>query len=548
MADETIGLTLSGGGFRATLFHIGVVRYLRETGLLGRVRRICSVSGGSVLAAHLALYWDDYNGTEERFSMRVGEILRCVRYDVRGRVIRRLPFWLPEYLVGGWPWGRTFLLERQYAASLFGERLMADLKPSPELHIIAASLTERHLYSFSRDGYFRDGHLLTPRNRIPVARVVAASSAFPPLFPPLLVGPRQLLCPPGEVEPQYLTDGGVYDNLGVTTIQRLPPCDDYVVSDAGRTFEVQSGLSYLLPLARAVRVNDVMMSRLAELDLETFPPWKAGRVCKCAIYDAVDTAHFPHAPAGERQYLASIIRTDLNRFSDPEVHSLVEYGYWVAANAVAPLAARHGVASPPAAPAWSPIPEGRRGDANGTELKKSSALPWGLLTLSDRATWLWLLFVTTVLVMVGLWWSGAAPFGKPVLAAVPCEVVEFTPDKARLKEHLPEKLYAFVVESGCDGVTPYEARVSGLSVPRPRSFVVRPTDSQTQFQARFAFRRRPTPGGSEEVLWVKLGPTGKLLVPALDSADELIVVGCLSAPMLPEKLDKLLVLEPVKEP
>jgi predicted acylesterase/phospholipase RssA len=140
MADGTIGLTLSGGGFRATLFHIGVVRYLRETRLLPRVKRICSVSGGSVLAAHLALYWDDYNGTEERFSMRVAEILRCVRYDVRGRVIRRLPSGCPS-ICSGLAVGRTFLLERQYKASLFGERLMADLQPSPELHIIAASLT-----------------------------------------------------------------------------------------------------------------------------------------------------------------------------------------------------------------------------------------------------------------------------------------------------------------------------------------------------------------------------------------------------------------------
>lgn len=51
---QWIGLALSGGGFRATLFHLGVIRFLYERGLLPKVRIICSVSGGSILAAHLS--------------------------------------------------------------------------------------------------------------------------------------------------------------------------------------------------------------------------------------------------------------------------------------------------------------------------------------------------------------------------------------------------------------------------------------------------------------------------------------------------------------
>ena len=50
-----IGLALSGGGWRATLYHLGVVRFLRDSDLLAQVSHITSVSGGSVLAAHLAL-------------------------------------------------------------------------------------------------------------------------------------------------------------------------------------------------------------------------------------------------------------------------------------------------------------------------------------------------------------------------------------------------------------------------------------------------------------------------------------------------------------
>ena len=55
---KKIGLALSGGGFRATLYHLGLVRFLRDAGLLRQVTHITSVSGGSIIAAHLALNWD----------------------------------------------------------------------------------------------------------------------------------------------------------------------------------------------------------------------------------------------------------------------------------------------------------------------------------------------------------------------------------------------------------------------------------------------------------------------------------------------------------
>ena len=93
------GLALSGGGFRATLFHLGVVRFLRDAGLLGDITDIASVSGGSVLAAHLALNWDRYNGDDEAFAGVAGEIVNFVRFDVRNHIVRRLPLLaLPRFL------------------------------------------------------------------------------------------------------------------------------------------------------------------------------------------------------------------------------------------------------------------------------------------------------------------------------------------------------------------------------------------------------------------------------------------------------------------
>ena len=57
-ADNTpIGITLSGGGFRATFAGLGVIRYLADAGLLHDLRYVSSVSGGSVANGMVATRW-----------------------------------------------------------------------------------------------------------------------------------------------------------------------------------------------------------------------------------------------------------------------------------------------------------------------------------------------------------------------------------------------------------------------------------------------------------------------------------------------------------
>jgi NTE family protein len=56
--EEGIALALSGGGFRATLFHIGACWRLVELGVLSKLKRISSVSGGSIFAGVLATSWN----------------------------------------------------------------------------------------------------------------------------------------------------------------------------------------------------------------------------------------------------------------------------------------------------------------------------------------------------------------------------------------------------------------------------------------------------------------------------------------------------------
>lgn len=86
-----IALCLSGGGFRAMLFHLGAIRRLAHEGWLGDVQRIDSVSGGSILAAHLALNWPAYCADATRASADLVSLARC---DVRGRIVRRRLLWI----------------------------------------------------------------------------------------------------------------------------------------------------------------------------------------------------------------------------------------------------------------------------------------------------------------------------------------------------------------------------------------------------------------------------------------------------------------------
>ncbi len=225
-----IGLALSGGGFRATLYHLGVVRFLRDAGLLEQVSHITSVSGGSVLAAHLALNWDRYCGSEDDFDAAAKEVTRFIQLDVRNRVVRRYP--LAAFLNGtrrvlrvgsSRRLTRPGLLETEYEKHLYGDKSLSELPEYPQLHILATNIGEGSLCSFTRRGIIvqtqssdnQHGFKLIQAGLATVPMAVAASSAFPGFFPPLDLSAWDVGACEGEFPPQSFTDGGVFDNLGI---------------------------------------------------------------------------------------------------------------------------------------------------------------------------------------------------------------------------------------------------------------------------------------------------------------------------------------------
>ncbi|TGT51788.1 patatin-like phospholipase family protein, partial [Mesorhizobium sp. M00.F.Ca.ET.170.01.1.1] len=73
-----LGLCLSGGGYRAMLFHAGVLCRLNEAGLLQKIDMVSSVSGGSIAAGLLAVLWPRFsfaNGVAGNFDIYLDRIL-----------------------------------------------------------------------------------------------------------------------------------------------------------------------------------------------------------------------------------------------------------------------------------------------------------------------------------------------------------------------------------------------------------------------------------------------------------------------------------------
>jgi predicted acylesterase/phospholipase RssA len=406
-----LGLALSGGGFRATLFHLGVVRFLRDAGALRDVTDIASVSGGSILAAHLVLNWNQYNGDDQRFDAAAEQILKFVRFDVRNHIVRRLPF---LYIVGfiakrmpGRPRTPTAaaILERYYARFLYGDRCLYELPETPRLHMLATNVSNGGLSVFDRDGLFiqqraEDGAPHVDRisgKMAGIARVVCASSAFPGFFPPVAIRAADLGVREGQFPTEWFTDGGVYDNLGMRAFSWLKhqnvEFDRVLVSDAGKPFQVLSDAA-LGVMGQSLRASDILWDRVGQLERENFGAQPG--FLFIPITATVDLESDPTALHPVVQAEVQSIRTDVDRFTPTEINALAMHGYEVARKVYRDhLGPVSGPAS--ATPPWAPIPESGA-LPNRTQTGTASTAPATLMarTLrrsSGRKVWSTLLSV-----------------------------------------------------------------------------------------------------------------------------------------------------------
>jgi NTE family protein len=159
--EPGIALCLSGGGYRAMLFHVGSLWRLYETGLLARLDRISSVSGGSITAGVLGLAWKRLRAEEApdrtRFETElVGPVRRLADETIDASAI-----------VGGVLLLGTIAdrVQAAYRKHLYGGATLQDLPDRPRFVINASNVQSSALWRFSKP-YMRDyrvGEIPNPR-------------------------------------------------------------------------------------------------------------------------------------------------------------------------------------------------------------------------------------------------------------------------------------------------------------------------------------------------------------------------------------------------
>lgn len=340
-----ISLAFSGGGIRAMVFHLGVLRLLAERGLLENVQRISTVSGGSLLVGILIqenqLQWP----TSDKF-------LSTLYPKLREKLCQRSLQWgaARQLLV---PWNWRFLLSRAnlLAAALQQEwgivGQLGDLPSNPEWSINGTTAENGKRFRFKRTdiGDYALGYA-DPAN-FPMANAIAVSAAFPGGFGPLRLDTRRFKWmkrkwgdPIGSEESVeldfktlHLYDGGVYDNLGLEPffdsgrgVSKQP--DSYIlVSDAGAPLPIGFSLMALNPF-RLKRVADIIADQSHALRVRAFHNYlqqgeKRGALL--FIGTPVEGALACRAAA-----FASGFATTLRRINLSEFDQIADHGYRVA--------------------------------------------------------------------------------------------------------------------------------------------------------------------------------------------------------------------------
>jgi len=310
--EKRIGLALSGGGFRAACFHLGVMKKLDDIGLLDKIDLLSCVSGGSIAGGVLALNWG--TGTaldklEEYLSTRsiaVSSVIGGLLDPFAGRIDK---------------------LARSYDKHLFDGKTLSALAGGPRIYLNATNMATGNLFFFVAGGGKPEEmgeHELgvVDAADFPISKAVAASSAFPPVFPPLCIEPD--VYPPAEaVDYVTLTDGGVYDNMGVGPTLRSRNALDYViVSDGGKPFAIDDRPTQSGAIVLKEGIG-IMMEQIRGLEFDRIEHRHKAGVGPKPLWFSIDSIE-GEVQTGDAAF-ASAIKTDLKRLSEVEISMLTRH-------------------------------------------------------------------------------------------------------------------------------------------------------------------------------------------------------------------------------
>lgn len=344
-SSPRIALVLSGGGIRAMVFHLGMMKLLAERGLMENIDKLSTVSGGSLLTGLIfqenQMQWP----SSELFLTTIYPVLRaklCQRSLQWGAVRRLLN-----------PFNFRFLLSRANLLALALKKewkvsgKLGDLPAHPEWSINGTTAENGKRFRFkAKDmGDYTLGYAAS--DSYPLANAIAVSAAFPGGFGPLVLDAAKLNWIKRKwdapVESGHITDigykklhlydGGVYDNLG------LEPFFDagkgkakhegicIIVSDAGAPLAPGFSFGNFNPF-RLKRVADIMADQAHALRIRTFSTYLQEDTGRGAFI-------YINAPVSKEvleisREFAVRFPTTLRRLNIDEFDRLAEYGYVIA--------------------------------------------------------------------------------------------------------------------------------------------------------------------------------------------------------------------------
>jgi len=220
-----IGITLSGGGTRAVVFHLGMFKWLAEEGLMERVEHVSSVSGGSICMG-LIYATNNYKWPTSK------QFLEEVFPKMEERLLNVDLLWSAIFKLVKQPW-KVFSKKSNVLSQTIQEKFnlcgnFEDLEPLPRWSINGTTFETGKNFRFSQKhmGDYKVGY--ADCSKFSLADAISISAAFP-----IFVGLYQMnmskynWCTyngqPIHHTQKYihLWDGGVYDNLGLEAIYKI---------------------------------------------------------------------------------------------------------------------------------------------------------------------------------------------------------------------------------------------------------------------------------------------------------------------------------------
>jgi len=334
--QEGTALCLSGGGYRAMLFHVGAIIRLNQLGILPKLDRISSVSGGSITAGMLAVAWKKLRFNAAGVAENLDE---CFVTPLRAMSLHTIDA-SPIFEGVLQPGVVSDRISKSFKDYLFGATTLQDLPDTPRFVINATNLQSMSLCSFSKPYMwdYRVGKVSNPK--ISLARAVTASSAFPWMLSPAELHLKnsdydadtstELHKEPYTTD-MVFTDGGVYDNLGLETAWKK--YSTLLVSDGGGAAQPEPEPKHDWA-GHAYRVLDIVDSHVRSLrkrqliggfnvGLRKGTYW--GIRTDIKNYSLSDALPCPF----EKTIQLAEIPTRLKRLEPEQVKDLINWGYAV---------------------------------------------------------------------------------------------------------------------------------------------------------------------------------------------------------------------------